>query len=66
MFQNINDEEIKDEEQINSNQEKRKIDLKKLFSIPDVVLYLVSFMISTVGFRPGICAFCSCYFCSSM
>ena len=66
MFQNINDEEITDEEQINSNQEKKKIDLKKLFSIPNIILYLVSFMISTVGFRSRICTFCSCYFCSGM
>ena len=66
MFQNINNEEINDEEQINSNQAKKKIDLKGLFSIPDIVLYLVSLMISTIGFRPRICTFCSCYFCSSM
>ena len=51
MFQNINDEEIKDEEQIDMHQEKKKINFKELFSIPDIVLYLVSFMISTVGFR---------------
>ena len=49
MFQNIIDEEIEEQkEEINSN--KRKINFKELFSISDIVLYAISFMVSTVGF----------------
>lgn len=51
MFQNIIEEEIKEgQDEIDNKQGKRKIDLKKLFSISDIVLYAVSFMISMVGF----------------
>lgn len=49
MFQNIIDEEIEEQsEKINSN--KRKINFKGLFSISDIVLYAISFMVSMVGF----------------
>ena len=51
MFQNIIDEEIKEqEEEINSYKQKRRIDFKNLFSINDIVLYAISFMVSMVGF----------------
>lgn len=49
MFQNIADEDIKEQEEI-KNKEKKKIDLKNLFSINDIVLYAISFMASMVGF----------------
>lgn len=51
MFQNIIDEDI-DEENNQDNIEKNKktIDLKKLFSVSNFVLYAISFMISMVGF----------------
>ena len=51
MFQNIIDEDInvhKVEEKNNNN--KKKIDLKSLFSLSDIILYAISFMASMVGF----------------
>ena len=51
MFQNIIDEELEEQnEEINSNKNKRKINFKELFSISDIVLYAISFMVSMVGF----------------
>ena len=51
MFQNIIDEDINDKEnEIKNNNAKKKIDLKNLFSLSDIVLYAISFMVSMVGF----------------
>lgn len=51
MFQNIIDEEIKQEnESFGNEKSKRIINLKKLFSVSDFILYAVSFMVSMVGF----------------
>lgn len=51
MFQNIIDEEIKEEnESFDTGKSKRTINLKGLFSISDFILYAVSFMVSMVGF----------------
>ncbi len=51
MFQNIIDEEIKQEnENFDTEKSKRAINLKKLFSVSDFILYAVSFMVSMVGF----------------
>ncbi len=50
MFQNIIDEDIKDEEDQVKSKKVKKVDFKKLFSISDIALYVVSFMASMVGF----------------
>lgn len=52
MFQNIIDEDINSqEEELNSNNKsKRRIDLKNLFKVSDIILYVVAFMVSMVGF----------------
>lgn len=51
MFQNITDEDIKDQEDnLSQKERKNKIDLKNLFSLSDIVLYAISFMASMVGF----------------
>lgn len=51
MFQNIIDEEIKQEnESFDTEKSKRVINLKSLFSVSDFILYAVSFMVSMVGF----------------
>ena len=51
MFQNIIDEEIKNEDEIiNNKQDRKAIDIKSFFSISNIVLYVISLMVSTVGF----------------
>lgn len=51
MFQNIIDEELKEnKENFNTEKNKRKIDFKNLFSVYDFILYAIAFMISMVGF----------------
>lgn len=51
MFQNIIDEEIKQEnESFDTEKSKRVINFKSLFSVSDFILYAVSFMVSMVGF----------------
>ncbi len=51
MFQNIIDEEIKEEnESFDTKKGKNTINLKNLFSVSDFVLYAISFMVSLVGF----------------
>lgn len=52
MFQNIIDEEINEQdENINNTQNRKKIDLRNLFTISDIVLYAIAFMASMVGFE---------------
>ena len=51
MFQNIIDEEIKEEESFDTDKKKRVINLKGLFSVSDFVLYAISFMVSMVSFN---------------
>ena len=51
MFQNIIDEEIKQEnESYDTEKNKRTINFKNLFSVSDFILCAVSFMVSMVGF----------------
>lgn len=52
MFQNIIDEEIKENNNIDTenNSKKKWINFKNLFSVSDFVLYAISFMISMVSF----------------
>ncbi len=52
MFQNIIDEEIKENESFDTEKKKkRNINLKNLFSVSDFVLYAISFMVSMVSFN---------------
>ena len=51
MFQNIIDEEIKEDKSYDTEKKKRVINLKGLFSVSDFVLYAISFMISMVSFN---------------
>ena len=55
MFQNINSEveETLENEEINKVQ-KNRIKLEKIFSKQNIILYIISFMISTVGISPEI------------
>lgn len=59
MFQNIIDEEIKENEKIDteSNVPKRRLNLKALFSVSDFILYAISFMVSMVGFEGELAPF---------
>lgn len=52
MFQNIIDEEIREENERfdTDNKKKRSINLRNLFSVSDFILYAISFMVSMVGF----------------
>ena len=51
MFQNIIDEEIKEDTSYDTENKKRVINLKNLFSVSDFVLYAISFMVSMVSFN---------------
>ena len=51
MFQNIIDEEIKEDKSFDTDKRKRVINLKGLFSVSDFVLYAISFMVSMVSFN---------------
>ena len=51
MFQNIIDEEIKEEKSFDIDKKRRVINLKGLFSVSDFVLYAISFMVSMVSFN---------------
>lgn len=51
MFQNIIDEEIKEDESLDTDKAgKPKINFKGLFSVSDFILYAISFMVSMVSF----------------
>ena len=70
MFQNINNEEtneIQEDEEINKKGKTGTI--KNAFSKPNIILYIISFMISTVGISTDIAPFAisvlaSCLSCS--
>ncbi len=52
MFQNINDEEIKEDKSYDTGKNKRKaINFKNIFSVSDFVLCAISFMVSMVSFH---------------
>ena len=50
MFQNIIDEVTEEQNEEIKQNNKRKINFKNLFSVSDIVLYVISFMVSMVGF----------------
>lgn len=45
MFQNISNEEMQEEKEY-----RKRIDLKSLFTVNDIVLYIITFLISMVNF----------------
>ena len=51
MFQNIIDEEIKEDKSFDTNKKKKIINIKNLFSVSDFILYAISFMVSMVSFN---------------
>lgn len=52
MFQNIADEEIKENKNVDNESKKRKIiNIKNLFSVSDFILCAISFMVSMVSFN---------------
>ena len=62
MFQNISQQEVDEEEKIESKQKNNKKTnikaiLKNMFTIPNIIVYIVSFMISTVSILDGITIF---------
>lgn len=60
MFQNIT-ENVQEEKQT-----KRRIDIKKFWNLNDIVLYILSFMVSTVSFNSEFMPFGLAIFRSSM
>jgi len=48
MFQNINNSEEDNNYEVNNT---RKIDFKNLFTVNDIVLYAIAFMVSMVSFN---------------
>jgi len=57
MFQNIIDEEIKEEKSYDNDKKKRVINIKGLFAVSDFVLYAISFMVSMVSFNGELAPF---------
>ena len=60
MFQNISQQEVEEEEKIENSNNKRtniKSILKNMFTIPNIIVYVVAFMISTVSILDGITIF---------
>lgn len=53
MFQNV----INQNQEASENETKRKIEIKKLFKINDIVLYAITFLISMVGFNEELAPF---------
>ena len=53
MFQNV----INDNTQDVQNEIKRKIEIKNLFKINDIVLYAIAFLVSMVGFNKELAPF---------
>ena len=54
MFQNISEE---NQEENEYTETKKKIDIKSLFTIKDIILYILSFMVSVVSFNGNLAPF---------
>lgn len=68
MFQNISEKEINEEEKIDNNKTRKtniKPILKNMFTISNIVMYVVAFMISTVSILDGITIFAMAIFASA-
>lgn len=57
MFQNISEQEIEEEKKENKNKFDYKLMLKNMFTIPNIIVYIVAYMISTVSILDGITVF---------
>lgn len=65
MFQNISEQEINEEEKVVNKKFNIKQILKNMFTIPNIILYVVSFMISTVSILDGITVFAMAIFAAA-
>ena len=70
MFQNIAVEDKNEEDVIEENEQREKIDinslLKKLFTKQNIMVYIISFMLSTVSTVSGIAPFGLAIFAASL
>ena len=57
MFQNISEQEIEEEKKEYKNKYDFKLMLKNMFTIPNIIMYIVAYMISTVSILDGITIF---------
>ena len=60
MFQNVTDEEVQDDfedVEVNNNTNKKLLKIKELFSVQNIILYAVSFMVSMVSFNGNFAPF---------
>ena len=68
MFQNISEKEINEEEKID-NTKNRKLNIKQIaknmFTISNIIMYVVAFMISTISILDGITIFAMAIFASA-
>lgn len=68
MFQNISQQEVDEEEKlenINNKKSNIKTILKNMFTIPNIIVYIVAFMISTVSILDGITIFAMAMFAAA-
>lgn len=57
MFQNISEQEIEEEKKEYKNKYDFKLMLKNMFTVPNIIMYIVSYMISTVTILDGMTIF---------
>lgn len=57
MFQNISEHEIEEEKKEYKNKYDFKLMLKNMFTVPNIIMYIVSYMISTVTILDGMTIF---------
>ena len=65
MFQNISEQEIKEEENVKNNKFDIKQILKNMFKIPNIVTYIVAFMVSYVSILDGMNIFAIAIFAAA-
>jgi len=57
MFQNISEQEIEEDKKEYKNKFDYKLILKNMFTIPNIIVYIVAYMISTVSILDGMTIF---------
>ena len=57
MFQNISEQEIEEEKKEYKNKFDYKLILKNMFRVPNIIVYIVAYMISTISILDGITVF---------
>lgn len=57
MFQNISEQEIEEEKKEDKNKYDFKLMLKNMFTLPNIIIYIVSYMVSTITILDGIVIF---------